>query len=374
MNERDIVDRLAGLGTDGPPLLPAQNVLRGGRKARTRRRVLGAGGTALSLGVVVGLMLTLSPSPAGTDTVVAADGGDGAQADAPTSEKPTTKSIRRAIAQNSALLQAAVGPDFEIVKDAASGELKAGSRSAKGLPAGVTASVGLSAASATAYYLPQLCGPMEEKGTTTAGCVERTGPGGATVYENWSRWADRGINGGQQVRVLYQRSDDVVVTVGLAVGGDASVGDKAPAAQIRQWIEAYGDRLAALVVDPEVTAEGRGISDADPDENRFQEQAEASIDRAMHLCPGGSGSATQLTAVVDDNTPRSPLLAVERWVASKGNNGYKLSDFVRHRASSYEKDGTWFYTALDGNGEVQEVLTVRHNDYRFYIPEAIDCR
>lgn len=44
---------------------------------RVRRRVLGAGGSVLSLAVVVALAMTLTPGGSGVDTVVAADGDPG---------------------------------------------------------------------------------------------------------------------------------------------------------------------------------------------------------------------------------------------------------------------------------------------------------
>ncbi|MGQ0845380.1 MAG: hypothetical protein ACT4QF_14730 [Sporichthyaceae bacterium] len=380
MNEHDLIDRMRGLGANGPaPAWGANDLLPAGRRMRRRRAVLASGGVAsVAGGVLTAALLFGSAPPA--DVVVspagdAPNGGEGAEVDAPKPANSPKKFDPNASEHNAALLQKVMGRDFEVVTGKGTGELKPGSPSAEGLPAGVEATVNVSAVYGTAYLLPQFCGPMVEKSMVVDGCVELTNSDGRTVYANWSRYSETGNSAGEQVRVLFQRKDGLFVYAQISAGGKTLLGSETRKAETREWLESYVDRLGDLVTDSDLESEGTGVADADPDLHQANEQPTAALEKAADICPGGPGGVTVLEPVFSSETPRSPLLAVESWIGSKLNNGrYKLSDLDRYRSKSYEKDGTWFYAALGENSEIHKVLTVRHQNYRFVVSGEIECR
>jgi hypothetical protein len=266
MNDEELMTRLGQVGIGGPPARGAQEHLRIARRARARRRALGAGGSALSLAAVVALVVTLSPTSGGADTVIAADGGTGASSEG-RAPSAGPEDLAKASARNAALLAEVMGRDFTYADDAPAGTLRPGTPSAKGLPDGFEASVSMSAGIATHRALPQFCAPMKEKGFVQDGCVDRELADGTVVHDNWGRWGSTERypqqTAGEIVRVLFQR-DNVLAWVDLGVSGPSKGTTDADRKAARKWIESFGEKLGTLVSNEDVRAEGTIQADQDP--------------------------------------------------------------------------------------------------------------
>jgi hypothetical protein len=357
MNENDILGRLISLGTDGPPLAPAHEALRAGRKARTRRRVLGAGGSALSLGVVVALILTLSPSSGGTDTVIAADGGPSGGTGAEV--KPGVMGPRNvseldpdAPANNAAILADVLGPDFKIGKDVSEGALRTGSPSADGLPEGWGAAVRLSAGGATNRALPQYCKAMVEKGTVTDGCVDRELSDGQIVHDNWSRWGSTAEypqqTAGEQIRVLFRQASGVLVWVDLMASGPAEDVVAAQRKEARKWLESFADKLGAVVTDPDIKPDSFIQADGDPE--RTTDYDPPTVAKAVKLCADGGERTQYIDYVMSGNGPTDPNTALHQWADThaKADGTFDPRRFKAYRLETKNPVYAFAHYAKDG--------------------------
>lgn len=279
MNDLDLINRLRAAGSDAPtPVHTPVTTLAAGRQAASRRQKLRVSGAALGLTALVFGATQIQLG--GTSSVVAAADpavrssergpASGARSIAP----PTTVEEGRAVdANNAAILQKALGPDFTIAPDGATGPLRAGSELAATLPDGYSALAHITASVATAAALPQLCEPMAEKGGIFDGCTSFTLASGQVVHTHFSRWAPTAAypqeTSGEAVRVLFYRPDGVLVWVDLttsAAAEDATTEPTADAARARAWLGTLLDRVGAAVTDPGVQPDSTFHADADPGE------------------------------------------------------------------------------------------------------------
>ena len=312
---------------------------------------MGAGGSALSLGVIVALMLTLSPSSGGADTVIAADGGPGEGASI---EKPTPRTADDldpdADADNAAVLAEVFGKDFKLADEVAEATLRPGSPSAEGLPSGYGAGVSLSASVATERALPQYCTSRVEKGSVLDGCVDRELSDGETVHENWGRWGSTEENPqtttGESVRVLFQRMDDVLVWADLVVSGPAADSTVADLKAARKWLESFRDKLGALVTDPDIKANSFIQADGDPKPTL----AVPTLSKAEKLCRDGGDRTTAFDLVLSGNEPTDPETALEQWVSShrKADKSNDLRTFKYYRVVGKTPAHAYAHYGADG--------------------------
>jgi hypothetical protein len=238
-------------------------VLAAGRRASARRNVLRISGATLSVAAVVLAGMQLTPG-SGSQTVTAA--GDGAPADgpAPAPVKAAPQSAGELDPNgdrvNAAILQAAMGDDFDVNADNPNGTLRPGTDSASALPAQYSGTVGLMADVSNTAGLKDLCRGFEEKGSTFADCVTRTLPDGTEVQAQFSHWAPTAQypqeTAGQVLRVMYLQANGVLVRVDLAASTDADETTDSSDAATKKWLDSMVDRLGAAAINPSVEAQG----------------------------------------------------------------------------------------------------------------------
>lgn len=382
MNDDELINRLGEVGIGGPRAARgAQEQLRVARCASARRRALGAGGSALSLAAIVALVVTLSPTSGGADTVIAADGGpDEATAQGASSDgrAPSTSpnAFKQASARNAALLAKVMGRDFTYADGAAEGTLRPGTPSAEGLPEGYEANVSMTAGIATHRALPQYCRSMVEKGFVQDGCVDRELADGTVVRDNWGRWGSTERypqqTTGETVRVLFQQ-DKVLAWVDLGVSGPSKGATEADLEAARKWIESFGEKLGTLVTSPDVQPDGIIRADGDPEpktvEAKPAETDGRSVRKAENLCPDGVKQTVMLDFAWAGKGPQDEDEALRMLVA--GRRGWESGNLEKFRVERKEYS-TWAWTRSE-DGKVTDVVEVTEGKRSYIAGPFFQC-
>jgi hypothetical protein len=162
-----------------------------------------------------------------------------------------------ATAHNSAILQRVLGPDFDLSDGGGKGGLREGRAVAVGLPEGY---------SATAMILAAYTGSRDTLESFCAQrCDPRQLPDGSTVsvlFENGKPGHVSATTTQQVLRVIYQRSDGVLVV--LQMNADERSGGVSASRQlaVANWLNSYAvNKLGAVATDPDVEPAGTwGVS------------------------------------------------------------------------------------------------------------------
>lgn len=265
MSDHDLISILQNTATVGPASQhSAQETLAAGRRSVARRRYSLAGAAMLSVAALGVVSLNL---PFGQEAVVvsaidpAAAAGDspvGGSAADKTAPHEAGELNPDADTINAKILQAAMGPDFDVA--GGDGSLRPGSASAKGLPTEFVASVNLSAVTATDNGMPQMCEASEEKGTTLDGCIPHKMTDGQIVQANFSRWAPTAQYpqqyAGESVRVFFRQANGVLVIVGMTTSVAPSELSEKNGDAARAWLKSMLDRMGAAATNPGVESQG----------------------------------------------------------------------------------------------------------------------
>ena len=249
MNDDDLIARLARLDSTRPDrILDPAKVLTQGRRARRRRLAGGASAATLSVAAIVGLILALPHGGAGESVMTPAEIPTASPSASPAAIDPN------AGAHNSAILQRALAPDFEIGAGGKGGLLD-GHAAAVGLPTGYTATAMIDAA----YAGPTMTLQSACDADPRFKCEERRISNGETVAAlfEYGRPGHVSLTTPQQVlRVMYQRSDGVLVI--MQMNADERSGGLSAARQlaVSNWLDSMIEKLGTVATDPAVEAAG----------------------------------------------------------------------------------------------------------------------
>lgn len=362
MNESDMLGRLRDLGKDGPtPAWSGRDLVPAGRRLRRRRAAVAGGGVASVAGGVLAAALLLGSAPP-TDVVVSpASGGGGASAgEEPASKRKAPRSVqdlaRDASARNAAILQDALGDDWEIDSDTPAGTVRKGSVAEGKLPDGMDVSVRMSAMEATAATLAEFCRRTLEKGTITRACTEHTLPDGTVLQEQTSYWGpipDRPQEtSGQGLRMLYRQDSGVLVFADLYVGGPAEDPTTQRQRAARDWVDQWADALGAAVSDPDVLPEGFVQDDADPDRAASDRRLVA---KAGDFCPDGVDHEVKPDFAWLSEPPTEPDGAFREWVAREGGNDAIERARIASKNRNVQRYG---YVRRDKQGRAGSIVEV----------------
>ncbi len=287
MNDHDLIERLRAAGTQTPGSRNTPDaVLAAGRRAAARRTTTRIGGATLSLAAVVVAGMALTPANSGTQVVTAA--GDGAPADA--GSVPGVPGVPAELdpgadPRNAAILQKALGQDFDVRDDAPDGKLLPGTDSAENLPEAYSGTVSLMASVSGPAALKVQCAPLTEKGSTFDACVTRTLPDGSEVQARFFRWAPTveypQSTAGEAVRVLFLQPDNTLVWVDLVASTDADDSTSTSSASARTWLSSMVDRLGSAAAHPDVDPVAFDGDAAEQDDSTKQDEAPAAEKAAV---------------------------------------------------------------------------------------------
>jgi hypothetical protein len=169
------------------------------------------------------------------------------------------------------VLQDAFGGDFTVSPASETGPtpgnltVKPGSKSAVGLPAGVTLWTQLiygGPGGIPAGQLGEFCAPMVEKGLHRSACTRQVLPNGQVVYvqpsySNPSEYksASRGaLLPSDGVRVIYAQTNGELVIVDLVASEDESASTPDKRAAVQAWLDGMTSRLVTAATDSRIDA------------------------------------------------------------------------------------------------------------------------